>query len=86
MAATNNKRSAVLSPTSEMRWPKGTKFVRMGQIRAQTVVDYHVTRNMAGEIVKARYLCSHKFAGQLVMDADITATSIARAEILHLPA
>jgi hypothetical protein len=67
------------------RYPKGTQFVRMGQKNTQTVVDYFVTRNMAGDIVRARYLCHHTVCGQIVTDSDITETSIKRAEIVLIP-
>jgi hypothetical protein len=67
------------------RFPVGTVFVRRGQDYREVVLDYHVTTNLAGEVVKARYLCGHDYLGQVVLDHDITDTSIARATVLVLP-
>ena len=61
-----------------MRFPVGTQFVRVGRKLVETVADYHVTRNLAGEIVKARYVCTHEFMGQTVTDSDVVETTIAR--------
>jgi len=42
-----------------MKYPIGTKYSRnigKGVTRICTVIDYHVTRNMAGDIVNERYV------------------------------
>jgi hypothetical protein len=63
-----------------MRFPVGTKFVRIGKktSAAETVVDFHVTRNLAGEIVKERYVTTREFCGQEITDNDVCETTIAR--------
>lgn len=60
------------------RFPVGTRFRTRGKYpRECVVVDYHVTRNLAGEIVKARYVATHQFIGQEVVDLDVPETTIA---------
>jgi len=43
-----------------------------------TVVDFHVTTNLSGEIVRERYVAAHDFLGQEVLELDIVDTTIAR--------
>lgn len=64
-----------------MRYPVGTKFMkRYGKVMQEhTVRDYYVTRNLAGEVVRERYVTTHEVMGQLVFDFDISETTIARA-------
>jgi hypothetical protein len=67
-----------------MKYPQGTKFIRRGdkQRRVCTVIDYHTTRNISGDIVKQRYVAGHEFMGQTIIETDICETTIARGEIL----
>jgi hypothetical protein len=67
-----------------MKYPQGTKFIRRGdkQRRIFTVIDYHTTRNIAGDIVKQRYCAGYEIAGQILTDSDITETTISRGEII----
>ena len=64
-------------------YPVGTKFMRTyGKVKRECVVtDYHVTRNLAGEIVRERYVATHEFLGQQIEESDIVETTIARGLI-----
>lgn len=65
-----------------MKYPIGTKFKTRGKApRVCTVVDYHTTTNLAGEVVKERYVATHEFMGQIVTDYDVCAVTIARGLI-----
>ena len=44
-----------------------------------TVVDIYTTTDAAGEIVRIRYVATHKFCGQTVFDYDVCDTTIARS-------
>ncbi|WP_306049215.1 hypothetical protein [Oceaniradius stylonematis] len=49
------------------QFPVGTAFKTRGKHpRLCTVTDYHVTRNLAGEIVKAEYVATFELIGQKV--------------------
>jgi len=67
-----------------MKYPQGTKFIRRGDKhkRILTVIDYHTTRNISGDIVKQRYCVGYEIAGHILTDSDITETTISRGEIL----
>ncbi len=56
----------------------GTKFVRRGNKRkdVETVVDKLTTYNLAGDIIKVRYVCEHIFMGQIVTNRDTLSTTI----------
>ena len=43
-----------------------------------TITDIHTTFNLAGELVKTRYVATHQFLGQTVTESDIVATTVAR--------
>lgn len=62
----------------------GTKFIRYGSKakRVETVVDIHTTYNLAGEVVKVRYVTEHETLGQKVRDYDVVAVTIQRSEII----
>lgn len=45
------------------------------------MVDYHVTRNLAGEIVSAKYVSEHEFCGQKVRNLEVADATIARGLI-----
>ena len=68
---------------AEPRFPVGTIFrhrkSRDSDWLIYVVEDYWVTRNLAGEIVKAGYLVSHSFLGCRVTDSDFLEVTIARA-------
>jgi len=69
-----------------MKHKIGTQFVRRQHSkinRIETIIDYHVTRNIAGEIVKERYVTSHPCMAQEVIDYDVVQTTIDMAEIIH---
>ena len=55
----------------------GTVYFDRKGMRCQ-VVDYLVTRNLAGEVVRERYVVNHIFAGQVVSDNDVVETTILR--------
>lgn len=60
----------------------GTQFMTPGRApRKCTVVDIHKTYNMAGELVKTRYVTTHEFMGQTVTERDIPAITIQRGFI-----
>jgi hypothetical protein len=68
--------------TIEQKYPVGTVFtkrVAKGVTQECTVVDFEVTRNLAGEIVRARYVTSHSFLGQTILERDVVQTTIDRA-------
>lgn len=65
-----------------MKYPVGTVFtIRRHRKRPveHTVVDYHVTRNLAGDVVRERYVTAHQFMGQTLFDGDVVETTIAMA-------
>jgi len=65
-----------------MKYPVGTQYMTRGKHpRLCTVVDYHTTTNLAGEVVKERYVSTHEFCGQTVTDYDIVPVTIARGLI-----
>lgn len=61
-----------------MKFPVGTKFSPTGKDYVCTVTDFLVTRNLAGEVVRTRYVATHEFCGQLLTNNDIGETTIAR--------
>ena len=56
----------------------GTQFIRRGTKRrdVETVTDIYKTYNLAGELVKERYVATHEFMGQTVTDCDVVAPTI----------
>ncbi len=64
------------------RFPVGTKYARIGKLQDAgnpwTVMDFHVTRNLAGEIVTVRYVAEKPFVGRKITDWDVLETTIAR--------
>jgi hypothetical protein len=63
-------------------YPVGTQFKPLGKhAKASTVRDVLFTRNLAGELVKIRYVADHEFCGQIVTNRDVVATTIARGLI-----
>ena len=60
-----------------MKFPVGTTYQHRG--RTYTVTDYHVTRNLAGDVVRERYVAEHELCGQRITDRDIVETTIAKA-------
>jgi len=68
-----------------MKYQIGTKFIPMeSKVRrdVHSIVDFHVTKNMRGEIVKERYVTSHSFMGQEIIKSDIPQATIDRSEIV----
>jgi hypothetical protein len=67
-----------------MKYPQGTRFIRRGDKhkRVLTVIDYDTTRNISGDIVKQRYVAGYEIAGHILIDSDITETTISRGEII----
>ena len=54
----------------------GTKFIKQrgkhtNKERVETVTDILKTYNLAGELVKTRYVAEHDFLGQTVTDSDV---------------
>lgn len=65
-----------------MRFPVGTLYKSSGKYpRVCKVVDYHITKNMKGEIVRERYVTEHEFLGKSIKEFDITETEIARGVV-----
>lgn len=66
--------------TLTARFPIGTKFLSNGKRKdVCTVVDILKTYSTKqGELVKIRYVASHMFCGQVVLDNDVVDTTIAR--------
>ncbi len=64
--------------------PIGTKFKTRGKCPHEcTVTDIHKTYNHAGNLVSTRYVASHKFMGQTVVEHEISTTSIAMGKIVE---
>lgn len=61
----------------------GVKYRPMGSSARGlcTVVDIHKTYNMAGELVKTRYVTTHEFMGQTITESDVVAPTIQRGYI-----
>ena len=63
--------------TQETQFPVGTQYISHGKWpRLCTVIDVHTTRNAAGDIVKIRYVATHKVWEQVITDSDVTHTSV----------
>ena len=64
------------------RFPVGTTYKPLGRhTKGCTGVDVHVTRNLAGELVRVRYVSTHEFMGQVVRAVDVSDSTIARGLI-----
>ena len=64
------------------RFSVGQCFVPLGKVRRMCkVIDILRTYNMAGELVKLRYVATHPLMGQVVTDCDVTEATIARGLI-----
>ena len=67
--------------SAKMRFPVGTIYTPRGKhSKPHAVIDYHVTRNLAGEIVRCRYVSVCQLLGQDLIDYDVAETTIARGE------
>ncbi len=62
----------------EQKFLVGTVFQPIGKRYKAKVIDFHVTRNLAGEVVKVRYVAVHDISGRVVTDYDVAETTIAR--------
>lgn len=63
----------------------GTQFKTRGKVsRLCTVIDVLYTFNSRGELVSIRYVASHEFMGQTVLDRDVVATTIAMGLITEV--
>lgn len=59
-------------------YPIGTVYkTRHKHPHTCTVIDVHTTYNLAGEVVKLRYVSTHEFIGQTVIDRDVVEATIA---------
>jgi hypothetical protein len=62
----------------------GTQFKTRGKHpRLCTVIDVLKTFNSKDELVQVRYVATHEFAGQLIADRDVCATTIKMGLISH---
>lgn len=62
-----------------MKYPIGYKYVnRKGKIC--TVINYYITYNVAGDVVKERYVIAYGFCGQGMIDDDVVQASIDMGE------
>lgn len=70
------------------RFPIGTQGrLAMKHAPVFTVVDQLTVTNSKGDIVAIRYITSHQFCGQTVLNHDVVDTTIARnllPEFTHL--
>lgn len=66
--------------TSNQRFEVGTQYVRSHGKRRDvcTIADFLTTKNLAGEVVQTRYVTTHQFCGQTIIDTDVPETEIAR--------
>ena len=63
----------------EARFTIGTQYMSAGKYkRLCTVCDILKTYNNAGELVCIRYVATHDFMGQTVMDCQVVDATIAR--------
>jgi hypothetical protein len=59
------------------RYAIGQQYWTRGKgSRLCTVIDIHTTYNVAGNVVKLRYVATHEFMGQVVTDSDVPELSI----------
>jgi len=57
----------------------GTQYLSSGKApRLCTVVDIHLTYNLAGELVRTGYVCEHEFLGQMIREIDVNQVTVAR--------
>jgi len=62
-----------------MEYAIGTQYTPRGKNKTLcTVTDILKTYNMRGELVHTRYVATHYFLGQLGIDYDVVAPTIAR--------
>ena len=55
----------------------GRKYIKRGKRKDEcTVVDKLTTTNIAGEVVKVRYVTTHEFMGQTITESDVLLTTI----------
>ena len=69
---------------AEPRFDIGTRFVPVGRKSkaVHTVVDIWTTTNREGDVVRRRYVATHQAAtGHIVIDRDVTETTIARGQL-----
>lgn len=72
-----------MSKTSNPKYLVGTTYKTRGRSpRLCTVVDIHVTRNLAGDVVKTRYVSTHEFMGQTLTDYDVVETTISMGLVM----
>ncbi len=66
------------------RFRIGQKFKRQRKhAKIETIVDiFTTTSKQTGEIVKIRYVASHDFLGQQVLDYSVLDTTIARSDFI----
>ncbi len=57
----------------------GTEFIGTGKhASVETVVDVLMTYDSKNSLVKLRYVTSHKFLGQTIMNRDVLSSTIAK--------
>lgn len=65
-----------------MTFAVGTKFKTRGKHpRIYTVTDMLSTYNLAGELVRVRYVATFELCGQTVTDFDVVGTTISIGKI-----
>lgn len=69
----------ILAPMAGRKeFPIGTKYVTRGKSPKEcTIIDVLKTYNSAGTHVMTRYVASHEFMGQEVIERDVHATTVA---------
>ena len=76
--------NAILPPT-EQWFPIGTTFKSYGKHPLEcTITDIWKTYNAAGELVRLRYVATHRYLGQTVTNYDVCHTTVAR-QLIKLP-
>lgn len=61
--------------TGTPKYAVGTKYISRGKAKKEcAVMDFLVTRNLAGEIVKEEYLVAHNLLGQGILSHEIELT------------
>ena len=66
-----------MNPPTDACFPQGTVYMTRGKSpRRCTVIDIWRTYDLAGRLVRVRYVAGHEFMGQTVINHDVTETTI----------
>ncbi len=67
----------------EPKFTVGTQYKTRGKHpHICTIIDIHKTYNIAGELVKLRYVSTHELLRQTIVDSDVCETTVAMGVML----